>query len=351
MLELLSQLSDEELEEMFRAQEELERKLAEFGPQNDDELHSWIKAELGIDIPRKAVCEHHDPPFIFISDLFFERVDAVLAMANRGGGKTMLVAILHWINSLFKPGCESCTFGATEAQSLRCYAYIKGWIFKDGEKREEVVSSLMRETLFGNASKVEVLPGTPQAVNGPHPQKAHADEIELMDDGTWKESRNMTMSKKLPDGRWIRPQDICTSTRKGPNGRMQKLIDEIKVAIDAGFKPPRKLYQWCVAADTPVDGPRDYRRFPLGTPISQVKIGQLIWTFNTVMEKFELKSVEKVWKSRMCVPVLKLTLDSGEVIRATAEHRFMRRDGSWVELRDLKHGDSLMPLHRDSNRF
>jgi hypothetical protein len=247
MLELLSSLSDEELEEMVRAQQELEKRLAEYGPQTDDELHEWIKSELGIDIPRISVCENHDAPFTLIADLYFERVDAVLAMANRGGSKTLLVAILHWLNSLFKPGCESCTFGATEQQGLRCYAYLKSWIYdENGEKRSSVVASMIRETIFSNNSKVEVLPGTPQAVNGPHPQKAHADEIELMDDGTWKESRNMTVSKILSDGRVVKAQDICTSTRKGPNGRMQKLIDEIINAVNAGFKPPRKLYQWCI---------------------------------------------------------------------------------------------------------
>jgi hypothetical protein len=249
MLVLLGKLSDNELEELFAAQEELEQRLAEFGPQDDDELHSWVKAELGVDIPRTAVCADHDPPFKFIADLYFERVDAALAMGNRSGGKTIMVAILHWCNSLFKPGCESCTFGATEAQSLRCYAYIKGWIYdkeKDGALRLEIISSLMRETLFRNGSRLEVLPGTPQAVNGPHPQKAHADEIELMDDSTWRESRNMTISKRLDSGRLIKPQDICTSTRKGPNGRMQDLIDEIRDAIIAGFRPPRTLYQWCL---------------------------------------------------------------------------------------------------------
>lgn len=246
MLDLLSGMSDEELQEMWKAQQELEKRLEEFGPQSDDELHEWIKYHLGINIPRESVCPGHDPPFKFISDLYFERVDAVLAMGNRGGGKTMLVAVLHWLNSLFKPGCESCTFGATEAQSLRCYAYIKGWVYADGKRRPEVVSSLMRETLFTDGSRIEVLPGTPDAVNGPHPQKAHADEIELMREDTWKESRNMTMSKRLQNGRFVRPQDICTSTRKGPNGRMQKLIDEITSALNSGYKPPRTLYQWCI---------------------------------------------------------------------------------------------------------
>lgn len=246
MLELLQSLDDDELKELLRNSDELEERLREFGPQTDDELHAWIKSELGINLPRQSVCRDHDPPFKFIADLYFERVGAVLAMGNRGGGKTLLVAILHWLNSLFKPGCESCTFGATEAQSLRCYAYLKGWIYVDGIKNPKVVSTLMRKTLFTNTSDVEVLPGTPDAVNGPHPQKAHADEVELMREDTWKESRNMTMGKTLPDGRFLRPQDICTSTRKGPNGRMQKLIDEITAAINAGFDPPRTLYQWCI---------------------------------------------------------------------------------------------------------
>lgn len=247
MLALLSGMSDEDLQQMFEAQAELERRLDEYGPQDDDELHAWMLDQLGLDIPRVSVCEDHDAPFDFLADLYFERTEAALLMANRGGSKTFLVAVLHWLNSRFKPGCESCTFGATEAQSLRAYAHLKHWIFDaDGNRRPEIVSSLMRETTWQNGSKVEVLAGTEQAVNGPHPQKAHADEIELMDDGTWKESRNMTVSKRTADGRLIIPQDIATSTRKGPNGRMQHLIDEIEAAVTAGFKPPRKLYQWCI---------------------------------------------------------------------------------------------------------
>jgi hypothetical protein len=247
MLAALATMSDEELHELLSQHEELERRLDTEGPQTPDELHAWLVAEMGLDIPRTSVCEDHDAPFDFLSDLYFEEADAALLMANRGGSKTFLVAVLHWLNSKFKPGCESCTFGATEAQSLRAYAHLKGWIYdKDGNLRHELKNSLMRETNFKNGSKVEILPGTPAAVNGPHPQKAHADEIELMDDGTWQESRNLTVSKKTEDGLLIKPQDIATSTRKGPNGRMQQLIDEIGAAVEAGYKPPRKLYKWCI---------------------------------------------------------------------------------------------------------
>ena len=247
MLELLGSMTDDELKEMLSAQQELEQRLNEKGPQNDDELHEWMKYELGIDVPRVAVCEGHSAPFDFLADLYFERSDASLAVANRGGAKTFMVAVLHWLNARFKPGIESCTFGAIEAQSFRAYAHLKNWVFDEkGNRRPEIISSLMRETVFTNGSKIEVLGSTPEAVNGPHPQIAHADEIELMRDDTWNESRNMTISKKIKDGRLMNPQDIATSTRKGPSGRVQLLIDEIEKAIAEGFKPPRQLYIWCI---------------------------------------------------------------------------------------------------------
>ena len=247
MLTLLNDLSDEELQELFDAQSQLEQRLTEEGPQNDAELHEWLKFELGIDIPKVAVCDGHDAPFKFLADLYFERVEAALGVANRGGAKTFLVAVLHWLNSRFKPGCESCTFGAIEAQSFRAYAHLKAWIYdQDGNKKPTIISSLMKETLFTNGSKIEVLGSTPDAVNGPHPQKAHADEVELMRDDTFRESRNMTVSKRLRDGRMLIPQDILTSTRKGPSGRVQQLIDEIEDAVSHGYKPPRKLYMWCI---------------------------------------------------------------------------------------------------------
>lgn len=244
---------------MLRAQQQLETQLKRYGPQDDDELYAWIKSELGIDIPRAAVCPDHVAPFTFLSDLYFERVEAALGVANRGGMKTLSVAILHWVNAVFKPGIESCTFGAIEAQSFRAYSHLRNWIYdENGNYKPEVKSSLMKETLFRNGSKIEVLGSTAAAVNGPHPQVAHADEIELMAEDTWSESRNMTLGKKLRDGRQSKPLDVATSTRKGPSGRVQALIDEITDAVSNGYLPPRKLYMWC-AKETAQERP-DCRR-------------------------------------------------------------------------------------------
>src|SRR5262245_30100091 len=45
--------------------------------------------------------------------------------------------------------------------------------------------------------------------------------------------------------------------------------------------------------------------------------------------------------------LLEVELDTGELIRATPDHLFMRRDGLMAAASTLRPGDSLMPLYRD----
>lgn len=234
------------------------------GPSNDDELHAWVKINLGVDVPRVAVCPDHQAPFKFLADVYFERVGSALALANRGGAKTFIVAILHYINSTYKSGCESLSFGATLGQGNRCYANIESWCYirdaKTGRKTDKIQPFIdgepkKGETKWKTGSKVEVVAGTETAVNGPHPQKSHADEIELMDDGTWTESRGMAVAKAasgpLPEfmakfNGIIPPQDIVTSTRKSMRGRMQELLEETNEDIRNGNIPQFDLYVWCI---------------------------------------------------------------------------------------------------------
>lgn len=242
----LGQMSDEQLETLLNLNTQYEEDWAKTGPKDNKQLHEWIKANLNVNVPQTSVCENHVAPFDFLADLYFHRVNAALGVGPRGGGKTFMIAVLHWLNARFKPGSWGLTFGAVDHQSFVAYNHLKGWIFDDeGNMKPEVVSSLQRETIFRNLSKVSVLGTTPEQVNGPHPQVAHADEIELMRPDTWKESRNMTVAKKLPNGLLMLPQDVATSTRKGPSGRVQELIDEIDGAIKEGMEPPRRAYMWC----------------------------------------------------------------------------------------------------------
>lgn len=252
--ESLRKLGTKDLANLAKSLEALQKNSQDEGPQTDDELHQWIKDNLGYDIPRTCVCHGHTSPFQFIADIYFERVTAAIAMANRGGSKTMSSAIIHMLNSLYKPGCESMTVGAIEAQALRAYENLANILRIHGkvaqpEDHPDVHSHIKRRTDFKNGSWLEIVPGTIAAVNGPHPMKVHRDEIELMDLAVFQEASNMSMSKfVVRNGKQveIKAQDWLTSTRKRAHGPMQGILDEIVEAEKAGLKPAYKLYVWCV---------------------------------------------------------------------------------------------------------
>lgn len=201
---------------------------------NKDALWLWIKLVFKTEIPRKAICKDHDAPFDFISDVFFGNVKDVIAVANRGGGKTIDFSILDALNSYLFDNCETATVGAIEEQAKKCYAYFQSWITGIPIFAKELVDSLQSMTKFYNGSLVQILTGTIRGVNSPHPQKAFFDEVELM---TWQviqEAFSMAQSKGD-----IKGQTILTSTRKFAYGPMERLLEE---APQRGFT----VYIWCI---------------------------------------------------------------------------------------------------------
>lgn len=157
------------------------------------------------------------------------------------------VAILHLLNLLYKPGIEACTVGAIEAQADRAYNHFRTLvrIYQEKTGQDVVLNSMQKLTRMKNQSTLEILAGTKNAVNGPHPQVVHVDEVELMDPEVYQESRNMSQGKTRGD-RHFRAQDIITSTRKRGVGPMQELIDQINEAKLMDMDPPYTMYAWCI---------------------------------------------------------------------------------------------------------
>jgi hypothetical protein len=50
--------------------------------------------------------------------------------------------------------------------------------------------------------------------------------------------------------------------------------------------------------------------------------------------------------TKQVTELTEITLDSGSTIRSTSDHPYMLRDGAYAQAKDLKAGDSLMPLYR-----
>lgn len=71
-----------------------------------------------------------------------------------------------------------------------------------------------------------------------------------------------------------------------------------------------------------------------------------VYTYNEVKRVIEPKLIRKVFETKVTNELYVITLDNGEVIKCTDNHRFMLRDGSYCEAQDLIVGNSLMPLYR-----
>lgn len=202
---------------------------------NKDALHAWIKATTGYHVPRCRICHNHCAPFDFVADAIFREFSMALARANRSGGKTQDVAIIESIQTYHIPNLEAVNVGAIQAQADRCYGYIKEI---NQEKPFSSNSDPRKLTAtkgeFLNGSSLLILPGTPAAVNGPHPQTNVLDEVELMPFFVLNQAFSMAQSKN-----GIPAQTIMVSTLKFAVGLMVRMMKEFR---ERGLP----VYEWCI---------------------------------------------------------------------------------------------------------
>jgi len=69
------------------------------------------------------------------------------------------------------------------------------------------------------------------------------------------------------------------------------------------------------------------------------------FTFNHKNKKIEIAKIENPRLTRKKQNLIEITIDNGEKIKCTLDHRFMLRNGNYCEAKDLKPNDSLMPLY------
>ncbi len=101
----------------------------------------------------------------------------------------------------------------------------------------------------------------------------------------------------------------------------------------------------CFTADTKVKL-ADGRDLSFADLVEEHKLGKVNFTF-TVDEKGTIKiaEIKKPRITKKHQEIMKVILDNDEEIKCTLNHKFMLRDGSYVEAKDLNPGDSLMPSY------
>jgi len=102
----------------------------------------------------------------------------------------------------------------------------------------------------------------------------------------------------------------------------------------------------CFTKDTKVklcDG----RNLSFGELIKEQKKGRRHWSFsfNNQSKKIEIAEIKNPRVTRKNEKLMEVTLDNKEKIRCTLDHKFMLRDGTYRQAKDLKPKDSLIPLY------
>lgn len=139
-----------------------------------------------------------------------------------------------------------------------------------------------------------------------------------------------------------------------PHGDTAVYESMVKMAQEFSIRYPLVIGQGnfgCFTSDTKVKL-TDGRDLSFSQLVEEYKQGKKNYTYT--VNSSGLVSVAEIKKPRLTIKnakLAKVTLDNGEKIRCTPDHRFMLLSGSYKEAKDLLKGESLMPLyHKLSTR-
>ena len=127
----------------------------------------------------------------------------------------------------------------------------------------------------------------------------------------------------------------------------------IPVRTEDAPNPIDTLPGACIALDTRIPL-LDGRTLELNEIISEWDNGNRdLWVYSCDPNTGSLAPGLITWagETRKNTEVLKITLDNGEEIISTPDHKFVHRTNGFVEAKDLVIGDSLMPFYTDTKKI
>jgi hypothetical protein len=129
-----------------------------------------------------------------------------------------------------------------------------------------------------------------------------------------------------------------------------KFIFELERIIWDG-KRPDHLPIFCFTGDTKVSL-TDGREVSMEDLVIEHNNGKqnYVYSVNNESNRIQAKPIKNAFCSGFS-KILKVTLDNGEQIKCTPNHRFMLRNGEYKEAKDLVAGESLMPLYRKKDQY
>ena len=132
-----------------------------------------------------------------------------------------------------------------------------------------------------------------------------------------------------------------------PHGDSAVYDAMVRLAQDFSMRYPLVFGQGnfgCFTKDTKV-ALADGRNLNFGELITEHKKGKRNFTFTIDDGLVKIAEIKNPRLTRKAAEIMKVTIDNGEEIKCTLNHKFMLRDGTYKEAQDLKSGDSLMPFY------
>ena len=135
-----------------------------------------------------------------------------------------------------------------------------------------------------------------------------------------------------------------------PHGDQAIYDSMVRLAQDFSLRYPLVDGQGnfgCFTKDTKVQL-TDGRSLNFGELMKESKKGKrnYTYTFNSDIKKIEITEIKNPRLTRKNEQIIEITIDNGEKIKCTLDHRFMLRSGKYKRAENLKPGDSLMPLYK-----
>lgn len=107
---------------------------------------------------------------------------------------------------------------------------------------------------------------------------------------------------------------------------------------------------WCLHPDTKIKL-LNGEVYPISDILTKFKNKEELWVCSVdELGDFKPGKVSDVWVSGYTSEMIEVTLDNGEKIITTPNHKYMLRDGSYLEANKLEVGQSLMPLYFKINK-
>lgn len=203
-------------------------------PATDRELLDLVEFYLGVRIPETACCAGHTAPSVAFCDAYFARSEFSIWKAARGlGGKSHMLAVLAWIESVTLQASVTI-LGGSQHQSANVHDYLRSFWLKPSvpyEALADATTAAHIRLVWGNS--VRALPASQTAVRGPHPERVRMDEVDEMDWKICSAARGQAMSRG-----GVQAHTVFSSTHQNADGTFTKLLTE---AAEKG----QPIFEWC----------------------------------------------------------------------------------------------------------